>query len=101
MITTMIAILPPSSLFTALIAATQGVYRRQKVRKVIALRLLKSAERLSPARSIVSELTTFSFAMNPVNRLVDILQSLSPSGVNTGATKEPIRASRDVLEALR
>ena len=80
----------PSSLLTVAIAATQGVYRSVKMRKVNAVRGEKSVRiaSLDPIRTS-SVLTTFSLAVNPVTSAVDTLQSPSPRGRNIGLIMEP------------
>ena len=86
----------PSSLFTVAIAATQGVYKREKTRKTNALKGVNNSGSLSvsPSRSTLNVLTTLSFAINPVIKAVDTLQSTIPRGLNTGTRKFPSRARR-------
>lgn len=73
----------PSSRLTAVMAATQGVYRRQKIRSVAAPRGEMASAMFSPNRTCSVE-TTVSFAMKPLMRAVQILQSDRPSGANRG-----------------
>lgn len=82
---------PPSSFFIAAIAATHGVYKSENTKNTIAVigvNILKRADGELP-KSTESELTTLSFAINPEIRAVETLQSLNPSGLNTGAIKLP------------
>ena len=68
------------------IAATQGVYSRQKARRLAAESdvILPSKAAVFPNR-IESVDTTLSFAINPVIRAVEILQSPYPIGLKIGA----------------
>lgn len=80
-------------------AATQGIYKMVKARKLKALSgeniwvsiALSCASLEAPVR-IVRVLTTDSFAVNPVMRAVDARQSLNPIGAKAGAMIEPIEA---------
>ena len=90
--TTITAYLLPSSRRTVAIAATHGVYSRQKTINTNAVIGVNISEIL-PA-STLSVLTTLSLAINPVINAVEILQSLSPSGWNIGVNKLPSIASR-------
>ena len=66
-ITTPIALAPPSSLLTALIAATQGVYSKEKTKNTNAVAVVNRWE-ISPLGSnTIRVLTTLSLAVKPVN----------------------------------
>ena len=52
-----------------------------------------------PPKSTVIVLTTLSFAVNPVIRAVDALQSPNPNGANIGAITPPINARILSLES--
>ena len=84
---------PPSSLLTEAIAATQGVYRRQNIKRAAAPGRVRALcrEAVLP-NSTVREETTLSLAMNPEIREVTILQSPKPTGTNRGA-RVPARAA--------
>ena len=53
-----------------------------------------------PPNNTVNVLTTLSFAVNPVIKAVDILQSPKPNGINKGEIKPPIIANKLNLESL-
>ena len=89
-----------SSLFMAAIAAIQGVYKRVKDKKPTAVtgvnNVFNDAAMVSvevPNRTL-KVLTTASFAVIPVIRAVETLQSSKPIGLNIGAIVFPIRARR-------
>ena len=90
--------LPPSSLLTDAIAATQGVYRRLNTRRDAAVTELIAFPTPSP-NSTVSVVTTLSFAMKPENREVTILQSPKPIGRNTGTRIPDISARMESDES--
>ena len=83
--TTITAYLLPSSRRTVAIAATHGVYRRQKTINTNAVIGVNISE--ISFESTLRVLTTLSLAINPVINAVEILQSLSPRGWNTGVNK--------------
>ena len=86
----------PSSRFTVAIAATHGVYSRVNTRNTIAVNGVKSVcicETSPPSRRVRVE-TTLSFAVRPVIRAVEALQSPKPSGANIGANRLPSIASK-------
>ena len=100
-ITTPAAHFPPSSRFTEAIAATQGVYKRQKVRRHTAA----SGESTSTSAAVLPNNmdnveTTLSFAMKPVTRAVENLQSPKPRGPNTGAINPASTARILSLESV-
>ena len=66
-------------------AATHGVYKSVNTKNTIALCVLNIVATGLPPKSTVIVLTTLSFAVNPVIRAVDALQSPNPSGANIGA----------------
>ena len=84
----------PSSRFTALMAATQGVYSRQKVKREAAARGVStfSASEFVP-NSTPRVDTTLSLAIKPEIRAVEIRQSPKPSGAKTGASSPAMAAS--------
>ena len=92
--TTKTAFLPPSSRRTAAIAATQGVYSKEKIRKITAENGVNIVLNSLPPNKTYNVLTTLSFAVNPVINAVEILQSPNPSGFKIGATSPPINANR-------
>ena len=68
-ITTSAAHFPPSSRFTEAIAATHGVYRRQKVRRQTAARGVSTSVRAAVLPNKMDSVeTTLSFAIKPVTR---------------------------------
>lgn len=84
--TTPTAHLPPSSRLTEAMAATQGVYSRQKTKRLPAASGVRAAIRLPAVpKSTFRVETTLSFAIKPVIRAVEIRQSPSPRGLSTGA----------------
>ena len=83
------AYLIPSSFLTVAIAATHGVYKSEKSKKVKA-----QLGVVIPEPRIWSVLTTFSFAKNPVIRAVTIFQLSRPSGRNIGVNTVLIWASK-------
>ena len=92
-----------SSCFIVEIAATQGVYKSAKVRKLSAERMVNKPV-IAPVRASVPTfirtprvLTTASFAMRPVTRLVTTRQSANPRGANTGAIHIPMMPRRLVV----
>lgn len=101
--TPMVLTVLPSSRFIVDIAATHGVYKSANVKKLSAERMVNSPA-IAPARASVPTLsrtprvlTTASFAMRPVTRLVTTRQSAKPSGANTGAIHIPMMLSRLVV----
>ena len=81
-----IAHLPPSSLLIEAIAATHGVYKRQKIKSAAAPAVFITAVSAAVDPNKIERVeTTLSFAINPEISAVDILQSPNPSGMNTGA----------------
>ena len=100
-ITIPIAHLPPSSLFIAAIAATQGVYKRQKTNREAAPSGVIVAIKLSvPPNNTDNVDTTLSFAINPAISAVEILQFPNPRGTNKGVIKPAMTASILSLESL-
>ena len=57
------------------------------------------SEEVFPPNKTVKVLTTLSFAVNPVIKAVDILQSPNPRGANIGEMNQPIPASKLLLES--
>ena len=93
--------LPPSSRFIEAMAATQGVYSRQKTSREAAVSGVSVASRLSvPPNSTDNVETTLSFAMKPAISAVEMRQFPKPKGVNTGAMKPAITASMLSFESL-
>ena len=94
----------PISLFMEAIAATHGVYKRVNTKKLTADVFVNNPDNADASSDIfvpnntLIVLTTASFAVNPVIREVEILQSPNPNGTNTGAIHLPSIASR--LSAL-
>ena len=87
---------PPSSRRTEVMAATQGVYSRVKVKNTMAVKGVNrplSAAVLPPS-STVRVLTTFSLAAKPLIKAVDTIQLPNPKGAKIGAIQPPIMASR-------
>ena len=80
-------------------AATHGVYKSVNTKNTIALCVLNIVATGLPPKSTVIVLTTLSFAVNPVIRAVDALQSPNPSGANIGAITPPINARILSLES--
>ena len=84
----------------AAIAATQGVYNSVKTRKLTAERTVNKVPRAADTwaalvpNNTLSVDTTASFAVIPVTRAVEILQSANPSGLKIGASKWPSMARR-------
>ena len=84
----------------AAIAATQGVYNSVKTRKLTAERTVNKVPRAADTwaalvpNNTLSVDTTASFAVIPVTRAVEILQSANPSGFKIGASKCPSMARR-------
>ena len=100
-ITTSAAHFPPSSRFTEAIAATHGVYRRQKVRRQTAARGVSTSVRAAVLPNKMDSVeTTLSFAIKPVTRAVENLQSPKPRGLNTGATSPATTARILSLESV-
>ena len=89
----------PSSLLTAVIAATHGVYKSVNTKNTSDVNGVSILSIPFPA-STVNVLTTLSFAVNPVISAVDILQSFNPSGANKGAIIPPISANRLSAESV-
>ena len=88
------------SCLIAAIAATHGVYNNVNTRKLTAERTVNKVPRAAdtwaafvPNKTLRVE-TTASFAVIPVTRAVEILQSAKPSGLKIGASKCPSMASR-------
>ena len=83
----------PSSLRTDAMAATHGVYSRQKTSSAIALTGVRISiiAAVPPKRTDIVE-TTLSFAIKPVTSAVEILQSSNHIGVNSGAIYPEITA---------
>ena len=75
-------------------AATQGVYRSVKTRKLSAVFVVKSVDTADAPSRICSVLTTDSFAMKPEISAVAQRQSAKPSGAKMGASQRPMMASR-------
>ena len=93
--------MPQSSRFTEAIAATQGVYKRQKVRRHTAA----SGESTSTSAAVLPNNmdnveTTLSFAIKPVTRAVENLHSPKPRGLNTGAINPASTARILSLESV-
>lgn len=91
----------PNSRLTEAIAATHGVYRRQKTKRHSAangVRVLTSASGV-PKRTIIVD-TTLSFAINPVIKAVETRQSPKPRGAKTGAINPAITERILSLESL-
>ena len=82
-------------------AATHGVYSRQKTNRLAADRevILDTSVLVFPKR-IDSVETTLSFAKNPVIRAVAIRQSPSPIGCINGAIRPEIIARILSLESV-
>ena len=84
--------LPPSSRRTEATAATHGVYSRLNTSREAAA----SGERMlpmAPPSSTSSVETTLSLAMKPLMSAVQMRQSPSPSGANSG-TSTPAAMAR-------
>ena len=94
--TTNTAYAVPSSFFTVAIAATQGVYNRENTKNTNAVNFVNKvgSKSVSPPIKTVNVLTTFSFAIKPVKKAVEILQSQIPSGLKIGTIKFPSIASK-------
>ena len=89
----------PSSFFIAVTAAMQGVYNREKSKKLMAETMLKcwdmpsgSCKALTP-KSTLMVLTTASLAEKPAISEVTIRQSPKPKGTKSGVSNLPKRAS--------
>ena len=92
----------PNSLFTEVIAATQGVYNSINTSKVTDVNGVKKVVRLEallPTRTVNVD-TTLSLAIKPVIRAVVIFQLPKPSGLNTGAINPASIASKLSLESV-
>ena len=89
--TTPTAHLPPSSRLMDATAATHGVYNRLNTKSDAAETGDNTEPMLSPKRTPRVD-TTLSFAIKPLSRAVQILQSPSPSGANTGTSSEETAA---------
>lgn len=84
--TTYAAHFAPSSLLIDAIAATHGVYNRQKTKRLAAATgVIAPVSSAVLPKSTESVDTTLSFAINPVISAVEIFQFPKPSGRNTGA----------------
>ncbi len=96
------AFLEPSSLFMQAIAATQRVYNNVNIKKTNAVKGVNKVDKVEvfPPNNTVNVLTTLSFAINPVIKAVDILQSPKPNGINKGDIKPPSIANKLNLESL-
>ena len=76
----------PNSLLIEAMAATHGVYKRQKTSRLAAPSGFSiSAKDAVLPNSTDSVDTTLSFAIKPVINAVEILQSPNPRGANNGA----------------
>ena len=86
----------PSSCLTAAMAATHGVYNNEKTKKTNAVNELNKFPIVSvePPKSTVRVLTTLSFAVKPVIKAVETLQSPNPSGLKIGAITPPKIANK-------
>lgn len=96
------AFFEPSSLLIQAMAAMQGVYNKVNIKNTKAVKGVNKvgSKEVSPPNNTVRVLTTLSFAVNPVIKAVEILQSPKPKGVNKGAIKPPIIASKLYLESF-
>ena len=76
---------PLSSRLMVAIAATQGVYNKQKTSKVNAVRgVSQDVIAAVDPKSTLSVLTTLSFAIKPLISAVVIFQSPKPKGAKIG-----------------
>mgnify|MGYP007102192228 FL=1 len=84
--TTYAAHFAPSSLLIDAIAATHGVYNRQKTKRLAAATgVIAPVSSAVLPKSTESVDTTLSFAINPEIRAVEMRQSPKPNGLNIGA----------------
>ena len=99
--TTNTAHFQPSSRFTDAMAATHGVYKRQKARRLAAASGVIAASKISVLpKSTFNVATTLSLAIKPVISAVDTLQSPKPSGLKTGAIQPATTARILSLDLL-
>ena len=85
-ITTYAAHFAPSSLLIDAIAATHGVYKRQKTKRLAAATgVIAPVSSAVLPKSTESVDTTLSFAINPEIRAVEMRQSPNPNGLKIGA----------------
>ena len=91
----------PNSRLTEAIAATQGVYSRQKTSsEAAAAGVMTAAMPPSAPNSTSSTETTLSFAMNPLMSEVTIRQSPRPSGIKSGVSSPAIEAKMLSCESV-